>query len=86
MSSYPLSSGPAARPIPWLRLVGAWSVTFVALPYLWGRTLIWGMLTGQPDRRVAAITAVVILCLMFLTWGARTPGRGVKRTWPALPS
>lgn len=52
-------------------------VTFAILPYLWGRTLVWTLIVGRPDPRFAALTAVVIFGVMILTWGVRTPGRGV---------
>src|SRR5438093_8024431 len=68
------NSSPRTR---WLRVILAWLITFGALPYLWGRTLVWTLLMGRPDPRFAAITAAAILGLMLLTWGVRTPGRGV---------
>jgi outer membrane protein assembly factor BamB len=65
------------RRIPWLRVIPAWIVTFGILPYLWGRTLVWTLLVGRPDPRFTGLTAAAILGVMILTWGVRTPGRGV---------
>jgi len=61
----------------WLRLILACLITIGALPYLWGRTLVWTLLMGRPDPRFATLTAVAILAVMILTWGIRTPARGV---------
>jgi len=65
------------RRIRWLRLILAGVVTFAILPYLWGRTLVWTLFVGRPDPRFAALTAVAILGVMILTWGVRTPARGI---------
>src|SRR5919201_407998 len=74
--SVPSLSPVSTRTTPWLRLIVAWAVTFGALPYLWGRTLVWTMLTHRLEPRVTGITAVVVLCLLALTWGVRPPARG----------
>jgi outer membrane protein assembly factor BamB len=60
----------------WARVVVAWAVTFGALPYLWGRTLVFSMLLGRPDLRFVGLMAGVVAGLMALTWGTRPPGRG----------
>lgn len=74
---------PETRRPSWSRLIVAWAITFAALPYLWGRTLIWPLLVGQPDWRFASLTAAVVLGLMALTWTARPPagGLGVFLGW-----
>src|SRR4029077_6576402 len=49
------------------------------LPYLWGRTLVYALLVGRPDRvgvALAELTGLVILAVMLLPWNLRTPGRG----------
>jgi outer membrane protein assembly factor BamB len=65
------------RRFRWPLLLVAWAVTFGVLPYLWGRTLVMGLLTGHVPGTLAAATAVVVLILMALTWDLRPPGRGV---------
>jgi outer membrane protein assembly factor BamB len=61
----------------WVRLILAWAITFGALPYLWGRTLILSMMVGQPAWPWAGLLAAVIAVVMVLTWTTRPPGRGI---------
>src|SRR5262245_844123 len=66
----------------WLRLIPAWAITFVALPYLWGRFFVFALMDVR-DVALAGWTAVWILAVMGLTWNVRPPGRtwGTLVTW-----
>jgi outer membrane protein assembly factor BamB len=61
----------------WMRLIPAWIITFIVLPYLWGRTLVTRMLVGALPLDWAASTGAAVLLLLALTWNVRLPNRGV---------
>ncbi len=88
--------GPHAAPAPGrraplLRLAFALVLTFTLLPYVWGRTLVMGMLVGRPEPPFLALTLVGVLAVALLTRGlgstftARRYGRwlpwGVGAAW-----
>ena len=60
-----------------LILLLAWVLTFAVLPYLWGRTLVFALMTGRPEPRSSGLAAGVVALLIALTWNRRPPARGV---------
>jgi outer membrane protein assembly factor BamB len=66
----PETAAPArSRILPVVRLILAWAVTLVFLPYAWGRTLVIWMMVGRPEPRFFAELLVGLLAVVALTYG-----------------
>ncbi|MGQ0634692.1 MAG: outer membrane protein assembly factor BamB family protein [Planctomycetaceae bacterium] len=83
MNASPRQPPPENRSAPasvwaWLRLVAACAITLVALPYLWGRTLVLGMLERKLRFDDIGKLVVAIALVALLT-------RGLSRRFASLP-
>jgi outer membrane protein assembly factor BamB len=58
----------AQRMIPFVRLVGAWVLTLGVLVYFWGRTLIFWMMVGRPEKWFLVGLVVALAAVMALTY------------------
>jgi outer membrane protein assembly factor BamB len=65
------TASPPEKP-PFLRLGLAWLITLVVLPYAWGRSVVFWMLTGRPEGLALALFGLGLFTAAWLI-GGRSP-------------
>jgi outer membrane protein assembly factor BamB len=61
--------GPPHSDVPFLRIGLAWLITMVLLPYAWGRSFVFWLLSGKPEWWVPLIFALGVVAAAGLIWG-----------------